>query len=153
MPLCCHPTGPRLHARPAIRLHEAAHDRCVEWMDCGYLSACNGSANLPLGHRPQVRNWHSKCSFPQPPCLQYASRSVCSPCQTVAVARVPAVSGEEAFSFLSFFLCLGGPTVCRQPCSRLLRFVLRHSMRRNESEACPHQVHEKNLARSQSCGT
>ncbi|KAL7804266.1 hypothetical protein V8C43DRAFT_267375 [Trichoderma afarasin] len=74
------------------------------------------------------------------------------PLRLPAYHRPPAVSGEQAF-FLSFFLCLEGPTVCRQPCSRLLRFVLRHSVRRNESEACPNQVHEKNLARSQSCGT
>ncbi|KAL6797664.1 hypothetical protein GGI42DRAFT_80917 [Trichoderma sp. SZMC 28013] len=75
------------------------------------------------------------------------------PLRLPAYHRPPAVSGEEAFSCCHFSCALGGPTVCRQPCSRLLRFVLRHSMRRNESEACPHQVHEKNLARSQSCGT
>lgn len=77
-----------------------------------------------------------------PPCSDYPA---CGHLRLPACHRPPtqAVSGEEPFTCCHFFLSWPGPTVCRQPCSRLLRFVLRHSVPSSESGAACTQVHKR----------
>lgn len=70
--------------------------------------------------------------------------------RALAVAGVPPPTNascewRRAVHLLSlfFFFSWPGPTVCRQPCSRLLRLVLRHSVPSSESGAVCTQVHKR----------
>jgi hypothetical protein len=77
--------------------------------------------------------------------------SPCSDCPACGHLRLPAchrpptqaVSGEEPFTCCHFFFSWLSPTICRQPCSRLLRFVLRHSEPSSESGAVCTRVHKR----------
>lgn len=79
----------------------------------------------------------------------FASLLRLSRLRALAVAGVPPPTNascewRRAVHLLSlFFFSWPGPTVCRQPCSRLLRFVLRHSVPSSESGPVCTQVHKR----------
>jgi hypothetical protein len=94
-----------------------------------------------------VRNWARILFLPTsalPPIIRLrALAALARPLRLPACHRPPrqAVSGEEPFTCCHFFI--PSPTVCRQPCSRLLRFVLRHSVLPSESDISINQVHKR----------